>query len=89
MALEQARGVGGPAPLPGGSCEAVHAAYEGYQDRRDHLYPDSGSAAFSADGALVWTHVRGTPGARAHGYRQPGRTTPNPTRPDPQADQRA
>ncbi|MFE2284709.1 hypothetical protein ACFXDJ_11095 [Streptomyces sp. NPDC059443] len=42
-----------------GSCDVVHASYEEYAHSRDHLYPDSGSAVFSADGTLVWAHIRG------------------------------
>lgn len=40
-----------------GSCLEVHQSYEDYADRPDHRYPKSGSAAFSADGELVWAHV--------------------------------
>ncbi|ALU92088.1 hypothetical protein WQO_01150 [Streptomyces globisporus C-1027] len=42
-----------------GGCEEIHASYESYADRRDHRYPESGSVGFSADGRLVWAHVRG------------------------------
>lgn len=38
---------------------ASHDSYEEYAHDRDHRYASSGSAAFSADGALVWAHVRG------------------------------
>ncbi|MCX4970572.1 hypothetical protein OHA98_38660 [Streptomyces sp. NBC_00654] len=40
-------------------CRETHTSYDEYADRRDHRYPDSGSAGISADGALVWAHVRG------------------------------
>ncbi|MFI7325531.1 hypothetical protein ACIBQ3_12775 [Streptomyces rubiginosohelvolus] len=39
-----------------GGCEEIH---ESYADRRHHQYPESGSVGFSADGRLVWAHVRG------------------------------
>ncbi|MFH9497979.1 hypothetical protein ACH4L9_21320 [Streptomyces globisporus] len=42
-----------------GRCEEIHESYESYADRRDHRYPESGSVGFSADGRLVWAHVRG------------------------------
>ncbi|WP_432008324.1 hypothetical protein [Streptomyces parvus] len=42
-----------------GRCEEIHDTYESYADRRDHRYPESGSVGFSADGRLVWAHVRG------------------------------
>ncbi|MFD5693690.1 hypothetical protein [Streptomyces rubiginosohelvolus] len=42
-----------------GGCQEFHASYEEYADRRDHRYPESGSVGFSADGRLVWAHVRG------------------------------
>ncbi|MEU9058288.1 hypothetical protein AB0D13_05135 [Streptomyces sp. NPDC048430] len=43
-------------------CWAGCAGYEDfteYADERDHRYAGSGSAGFSADGTLVWAHVRG------------------------------
>ncbi|MFE2090025.1 hypothetical protein [Streptomyces sp. NPDC059460] len=42
-----------------GGCRALHESYEEYADDKAHLYADSGSAVFSADGSLVWAHVRG------------------------------
>lgn len=38
-------------------CEVVHADASEYADDEWHRYPDSGSAAFSADGRHVWAHV--------------------------------
>ncbi|ATW50512.1 hypothetical protein CGZ69_24175 [Streptomyces peucetius subsp. caesius ATCC 27952] len=43
----------------GGACSLVHTSFAQYADDEDHRYPDSGSAAFSVDGKLVWAHVRG------------------------------
>jgi hypothetical protein len=42
-----------------GSCLEQHTAYDEYADDRDHRYPENGSARVSADGKLVWAHVRG------------------------------
>ncbi|MET7754689.1 hypothetical protein ABZT27_08240 [Streptomyces sp. NPDC005389] len=42
-----------------GACREMHASYDAYTDRQDHRYPESGSVGFSADGRLVWAHVRG------------------------------
>ncbi|MFD7622575.1 hypothetical protein [Streptomyces sp. NPDC059802] len=42
-----------------GSCRTLHTAYEEYATDHRHRYADSGSAVFSADGTLVWAHVRG------------------------------
>ncbi|MBB4985078.1 MULTISPECIES: hypothetical protein [Streptomyces] len=42
-----------------GACREMHASYEEYAEDRGHRYPDGGSVGFSADGALVWAHVRG------------------------------
>ncbi|MCX5184513.1 hypothetical protein [Streptomyces sp. NBC_00268] len=45
-----------------GSCREMHASFDEYgenTDSRGHLYADSGSVVFSADGKLVWAHVRG------------------------------
>ncbi|MFD4943943.1 hypothetical protein ACFWNT_15765 [Streptomyces sp. NPDC058409] len=42
-----------------GSCRTLHTTYEEYATGRSHLYADSGSAVFSADGTLVWAHIRG------------------------------
>ncbi|GAA2399337.1 hypothetical protein GCM10010420_27260 [Streptomyces glaucosporus] len=39
-------------------CRELHASAGEYDGRRDHRYPDRGSAVFSADGSLVWAHVR-------------------------------
>ncbi|MEU6225492.1 hypothetical protein [Streptomyces sp. NPDC047042] len=38
---------------------AGHSAFEEYAEDRDHRYAGSGSAAFSADGKLVWAHTCG------------------------------
>jgi hypothetical protein len=37
----------------------MHGSIEEYADRPDHRYPEGGSVGFSADGKLVWAHVRG------------------------------
>ncbi|MFE6334330.1 hypothetical protein ACFVOK_14085 [Streptomyces sp. NPDC057798] len=46
-----------------GECPQLHEDFAEYADDRgedgEHEYPDSGSAAFSADGKLLWAHVRG------------------------------
>ncbi|MFJ5073678.1 hypothetical protein ACIP8Z_03580 [Streptomyces sp. NPDC088553] len=42
-----------------GACREMHESYDAYADRQDHRYPESGSVGFSADGRLVWAHVRG------------------------------
>ncbi|MFC9793848.1 hypothetical protein ACFVJI_14500 [Streptomyces sp. NPDC127584] len=42
-----------------GACRELHTSYEAYAERPDHRYPESGSVGFSADGRLVWAHVRG------------------------------
>ncbi|MEU0401307.1 hypothetical protein ABZ318_13850 [Streptomyces sp. NPDC006197] len=42
-----------------GACREMHESYEEYAQERDHRYPDGGSVGFSADGKLVWAHVRG------------------------------
>ncbi|MFB7394723.1 hypothetical protein [Streptomyces sp. NPDC056191] len=42
-----------------GACRELHETYDEYADRQDHRYPESGSVGFSADGRLVWAHVRG------------------------------
>ncbi|MGW7043552.1 hypothetical protein ACWGDT_12725 [Streptomyces avermitilis] len=39
-------------------CEG-HAAFDEYAGDRDHRFASGGSAGFSADGALVWAHIRG------------------------------
>ncbi|MFE2711874.1 hypothetical protein ACFXKI_07730 [Streptomyces mirabilis] len=55
-----------------GSCRKMHASFEEYgenTDSRGHLYADSGSVVFSADGKLVWAHVRGP---LAEGDEDPG-----------------
>ncbi|UYQ64384.1 hypothetical protein [Streptomyces peucetius] len=51
----------------GGACFSAHESFGEYADDEDHRYPDSGSAAFSADGRLVWTHVRGPLSAGGQG----------------------
>ncbi|MFE5393101.1 hypothetical protein ACFQ9U_00900 [Streptomyces sp. NPDC056568] len=38
---------------------AGHDSFTDYADERDHRYAGGGSAGFSADGSLVWAHVRG------------------------------
>ncbi|UQW99500.1 hypothetical protein [Streptomyces sp. RerS4] len=38
---------------------AGHEDFAEYGGERDHRYGSSGSVGFSADGALVWAHVRG------------------------------
>ncbi|MGW0136635.1 hypothetical protein [Streptomyces sp. NPDC003299] len=44
----------------GGECPELHREFAEYaDDEEEHGCPDSGSAAFSADGKLVWAHVRG------------------------------
>ena len=40
------------------SCREIHQSYDEYADRPDHRYPKGGSAGFSADGSIVWAHVR-------------------------------
>lgn len=40
-------------------CSEMHMSFDEYADDQEHEYPDSGSAAFSTDGKLVWAHVRG------------------------------
>ncbi|MFF3584732.1 hypothetical protein [Streptomyces mirabilis] len=47
---------------------AGHAVFTEYADDRDHQYASSGSAGFSADGKIVWAHVRG-PLAHEDPYR--------------------
>lgn len=42
-----------------GGCPLLYASFDEYADDRGHFYADSGSAAVSADGKLVWAHVRG------------------------------
>ncbi|MER5206234.1 hypothetical protein [Streptomyces sp. NPDC002825] len=42
-----------------GACGKLHESYDEYAEDRDHRYPDDGSVGFSADGSLVWAHVRG------------------------------
>ncbi|MES9556844.1 hypothetical protein ACIODX_23020 [Streptomyces sp. NPDC088190] len=42
-----------------GGCHTLHTTYEEYATDDRHLYADSGSAVFSADGTLVWAHIRG------------------------------
>ncbi|WP_406379587.1 hypothetical protein [Streptomyces sp. NBC_01618] len=42
-----------------GECPLIHASFDEYAADDEHAYPDSGSAAVSADGKLVWAHVRG------------------------------
>ncbi|MCP2166308.1 hypothetical protein LX83_003176 [Goodfellowiella coeruleoviolacea] len=40
-------------------CAEAHASFAEYADDDHHARADSGSAAFSPDGALLWAHVRG------------------------------
>ncbi|MCX5394995.1 hypothetical protein [Streptomyces sp. NBC_00094] len=42
-----------------GACREMHTSYDEYADRPDHRYPEGGSVGFSADGTIVWAHVRG------------------------------
>lgn len=39
-------------------CTREHASFSEYADDHHHANADSGSAAFSADGKLLWAHVR-------------------------------
>ncbi|MBV6702324.1 hypothetical protein [Kitasatospora aureofaciens] len=41
------------------SCRAMHTSLDDYAQSPDHRYPSSGSAVFSADGSILWAHVRG------------------------------
>ncbi|MFE7390715.1 hypothetical protein [Streptomyces sp. NPDC057582] len=42
-----------------GSCPLMHTSFAEYADDEGHFYADMGSTAVSADGKLVWAHVRG------------------------------
>lgn len=42
-----------------GECPQMHEEFAEYAYDEEHAAPDSGSAAFSSDGKLVWAHVRG------------------------------
>lgn len=42
-----------------GACRTLHTTYDEYASDRSHGYADQGSAVFSADGTLVWAHIRG------------------------------
>lgn len=43
-----------------GGCRILHRSHEEYATgSRSHLYADSGSAMFSADGSVLWAHIRG------------------------------
>ncbi|ADI10341.1 hypothetical protein SBI_07221 [Streptomyces bingchenggensis BCW-1] len=42
-----------------GGCTLSHLSFDEYAHDEDHGYADSGSVAVSADGTLVWAHVRG------------------------------
>ncbi|MGV9273366.1 hypothetical protein [Streptomyces griseosporeus] len=53
-------------------CAGHESVAEYADDRRHRRYLNSGSAAFSADGALVWAHIRGP---LAHEAPVPGRYT--------------
>jgi hypothetical protein len=37
----------------------MHQSFDEYADNQDHRYPERGSVGFSADGKLLWAHVRG------------------------------
>ncbi|GIE80634.1 hypothetical protein Aph02nite_65840 [Actinoplanes philippinensis] len=39
-------------------CEVAHTSFEEYADDSDHRCASRGSAGFSADGRLLWAHVR-------------------------------
>ncbi|MFG3706722.1 hypothetical protein ACGF7U_18595 [Micromonospora sp. NPDC047670] len=39
-------------------CAEAHASFSEYADDRGHDHADTGSAAFSSDGKLLWAHVR-------------------------------
>ncbi|MFB7668528.1 hypothetical protein ACFC1R_32170 [Kitasatospora sp. NPDC056138] len=41
-----------------GGCTLLHPSFDEYAHDQDHRYADSGSVAVSADGGLVWAHVR-------------------------------
>ncbi|NUW45870.1 hypothetical protein [Nonomuraea rhodomycinica] len=43
-------------------CAEAHASFSEYAADDDHGHADSGSAAFSSDGKLLWAHVRGHAG---------------------------
>ncbi|BCY12921.1 hypothetical protein [Actinoplanes sp. L3-i22] len=43
-------------------CEVAHEAFDEYAGEHYHATADSGSAAFSADGRVVWAHVRANQG---------------------------
>ncbi|MEU1623328.1 hypothetical protein ABZ479_39305 [Streptomyces sp. NPDC005722] len=42
-----------------GACLEMHRTFDEYAGKRDHRHPERGSAGFSADGKLLWAHVRG------------------------------
>ncbi|GGQ09293.1 hypothetical protein [Streptosporangium pseudovulgare] len=39
-------------------CAEAHASFSEYADDHHHGHADSGSAAFSSDGRLLWAHIR-------------------------------
>ncbi|MFF9318355.1 hypothetical protein ACF1BP_04160 [Streptomyces sp. NPDC014735] len=41
------------------ACHTLHTTYDEYASDHSHGYADKGSAVFSADGTLVWAHIRG------------------------------
>ncbi|MEU3497636.1 hypothetical protein ABZ747_29605 [Kitasatospora cineracea] len=41
-----------------GGCALLHSSFDEYARDEDHPYADSGSVAVSADGRLVWAHLR-------------------------------
>lgn len=44
-------------------CTEAHASFSEYADDYHHGHADSGSAAFSSDGKLLWAHVRNYAGS--------------------------
>ncbi|SCL44304.1 hypothetical protein GA0070606_0228 [Micromonospora citrea] len=46
-------------------CTRAHSSFAEYADDHHHGHADSGSAAFSPDGKLLWAHVRTLVGPRA------------------------
>ncbi len=48
-----------------GGCPLLHPSFDAYAHDRDHRYADGGSVAVSADGRLVWAHVRAPLGGDA------------------------
>ncbi|WP_218004557.1 hypothetical protein [Microtetraspora niveoalba] len=44
-------------------CTEAHASFSEYADDYHHSHADSGSAAFSSDGKLLWAHIRNHAGS--------------------------